>query len=109
MKVKGFEVKGLEVDPETRCQHYHTAKDIIAIKFHCCKTYYSCYECHEAISDHPPSVWKKNEFDEKAILCGSCGSEITINQYLKSNWICPGCRAEFNPGCQNHYHLYFEV
>ncbi|MEI2340752.1 hypothetical protein V8V71_18610, partial [Priestia megaterium] len=39
-------VKGDTVDSETRCMHYRTDKDIIAIKFYCCNTYYPCYQCH---------------------------------------------------------------
>jgi uncharacterized CHY-type Zn-finger protein len=28
---------------------------------------------------------------------------------LKCDSICPRCAGAFNPGCANHYHLYFEV
>lgn len=109
MNIKGKQVTGLAVDKETRCAHYHTERDIIAIKFKCCKTYYSCYECHEALADHPASVWRKEEFDERAILCGVCGYELTIREYLACNAECPHCHASFNPGCARHYPLYFEA
>lgn len=36
-------VKGVALDANTRCRHYGTDKDIIAIKFKCCETFYACY------------------------------------------------------------------
>lgn len=103
-----IKVKGKTIDDQTRCVHYHSPLDIVAIKFKCCGDYYPCYQCHEETTDHKPLVWKKNEWDTGAILCGVCKKELTINQYLSSNDRCPHCRAAFNPKCSNHYHLYFE-
>ncbi|WP_209848018.1 CHY zinc finger protein [Paenibacillus sediminis] len=96
------------IDHHTRCAHYHSEIDIIAIKFKCCDTYYGCYFCHEEAAGHEPIAWSRNEWDTKAVLCGQCGTEMTIHDYLNSNYICPTCHAHFNPGCRNHYHLYFE-
>lgn len=104
-----IEVKGNLVDDHTRCVHYHSEKDIIAIRMKCCNEYYPCIKCHDEAVDHKTTVWPKAEFDEKAILCGMCYSELTINEYLKSNNRCPNCKAAFNPGCSNHYHLYFDM
>ncbi|MBS4179034.1 CHY zinc finger protein [Lederbergia citrea] len=100
-------VYGKTIDNETRCIHYHTEKDIIAIKFQCCGKYYPCYKCHEEGEDHPISLWKLEEFDEPAILCGVCRTEHTINQYMTTDR-CINCKSAFNEGCKNHYHLYFE-
>jgi uncharacterized CHY-type Zn-finger protein len=97
------------VDDETRCIHYHSPLDIIAIKFKCCKEYYPCYSCHEDVTDHLPQIWKKNEFDTRAVLCGKCKQELTIEEYLKSNDQCPFCNEKFNPKCSNHYFFYFEM
>jgi uncharacterized CHY-type Zn-finger protein len=102
-------VKGKTIDDQTRCEHYHSPLDIIAIKFKCCGTYYPCYECHEETSGHPTSVWKKTERSVNAVLCGVCKQELSIEQYFNSNNSCPYCHAAFNPGCSKHYHLYFEV
>ena len=102
-------VRGQLVDDYTRCIHYHSPLDIIAIKFKCCNQYYPCYFCHKEDAGHMHKVWQKNEFDEKAVLCGACGNEMTINEYLASGNSCPHCRAAFNPNCSRHYHLYFEV
>lgn len=102
-------VKGKTVDEQTRCTHYHSLLDVIAIKFKCCDTYYPCFYCHEETAGHKAEVWSKNEFDTKAILCGVCRHEMTINQYQHSNYQCPNCSNSFNPKCSNHNHLYFEV
>jgi uncharacterized CHY-type Zn-finger protein len=104
-----IEVKGKIVDDNTRCIHYHSALDVIAIKFKCCGEYYPCYECHEEDAGHTAEVWKKEEWNYKAILCGICKNEISIQQYLASGDYCPNCNAAFNPGCSKHYHLYFEL
>ncbi|MEQ7049667.1 CHY zinc finger protein [Paenibacillaceae sp. P-4] len=102
-----IQVKGA-IDANTRCCHYHSEVDVIAIKFKCCGTYYGCYYCHEEAEDHEPMVWPIAEWGTKAILCGNCHTELTIHEYLSCNYECPICRTSFNPGCKNHDHLYFE-
>lgn len=102
-------LKGKLIDNQTRCEHYHSEKDIIAIKFKCCNTYYPCFECHQETTHHQPQTWKKEEFETLAILCGNCKTEISINSYLKSEYHCPNCKAAFNSNCSKHYHLYFAV
>lgn len=101
-------VAGVGVDAQTRCSHYASPADVVGIKFACCESYYACYECHEAVADHSSAVWSRADFDEKAVLCGVCRTELTIRQYLDSEFACPACDAAFNPGCRDHYHLYFE-
>lgn len=101
-------VKGKLVDDQTRCAHYHSPLDIIAIKFKCCNEYYPCFYCHEEEAGHEAARWKTAEFDTKAILCGVCKTELTIQQYLSSHSICPACNAAFNSACRNHHHYYFE-
>jgi len=105
----GNELRGVNLDPQTRCEHYHGPTDIIAIKMKCCGVYYACKDCHVALADHPIEVWPEREWDHRAILCGSCGAELTIHQYMQSESRCPGCGAGFNPGCRKHYHFYFQV
>ena len=101
-------VKGFIIDEQTRCKHYHSVLDIIAIKFKCCNEYYPCYYCHLEATDHISMLWRKTEFDEKAILCGACFNELTIVNYKACNYECPVCKTAFNPLCLNHDHLYFE-
>jgi len=104
----GIPVKGKVIDDQTRCSHYHSHLDIIAIKFKCCDTYYPCYSCHQEAADHPAVTWPLHECDTKAILCGACGHELTITEYLSCNNTCTSCHASFNPNCEKHYALYFE-
>jgi uncharacterized CHY-type Zn-finger protein len=107
MKEQTPEVRGIEVDAQTRCAHYHQAIDIVAIKMKCCGEYYACKDCHEAMAGHAIEVWPAEEWDVKAVLCGACGRELGISEYLACNSRCPECGAGFNPGCENHYHYYF--
>ncbi|WP_156291554.1 CHY zinc finger protein [Oceanobacillus salinisoli] len=94
---------------ETRCKHYHQNIDRIAIKFYCCGEYFPCITCHNEYGCGNRQVWPRSKFDEKAILCGACGNELTISEYLESGSTCPACQAGFNPGCRMHYHFYFEM
>ena len=100
-------VHGLDLDPQTRCAHWHSPLDIIALKMACCGTYYACRECHDALADHPAQVWPEDAFDTPAILCGACGTELSIATYLACDNRCPACGSGFNPGCAKHRHLYF--
>jgi uncharacterized CHY-type Zn-finger protein len=103
-----MEVYGKTVDEQTRCVHYRTHKDVIAIKFFCCGSYYPCFRCHEECSDHPARVWPEDQWQECAILCGVCRTELTIAEYRASTR-CRSCEAEFNEACSSHAHLYFAV
>lgn len=99
-------VLGFTVDDQTRCKHYHSDNDVIAIKFYCCNTYYPCYKCHEEAADHPIKVWPPQKFGEKAILCGVCKTEHSIAAY-KDMKSCANCGAKYNDRCSLHHHLYF--
>jgi uncharacterized CHY-type Zn-finger protein len=101
------QVFGNAIDKETRCAHYHNEIDRIAIKFYCCQAYFSCYICHEEKGCGSPAVWPTTKFHEQAVLCGSCGHELSISDYLDCKSTCPACNAAFNPGCSLHKHLYF--
>ena len=103
------DVRGINLDAHTRCQHYHGPTDIVAIKMKCCGVYYACKDCHAALADHRIEIWPEDEWRQKAILCGACGVELTIRQYKESESRCPACRAQFNPKCREHYHLYFQA
>ncbi|MCS4486408.1 CHY zinc finger protein [Staphylococcus americanisciuri] len=102
-------VYGATVDNETRCKHYHTEVDIIAIKFKCCNKYYPCIHCHNEAESHSAEQWPTKTFDnEKAVLCGVCQHEMTIHTYMQVT-SCPHCHSLFNSRCQAHYPYYFEV
>jgi uncharacterized CHY-type Zn-finger protein len=102
-------VHGIGVDSRTGCAHYRSALDIVAIKFACCQTYYSCFYCHEAEAGHRVRIWGRAQLKEKAVLCGACGAELAICQYLHCGAVCPNCGSSFNPRCASHYPLYFET
>jgi uncharacterized CHY-type Zn-finger protein len=107
MQLSRPEVRGVDLDAQTRCAHYRTELDIIAIKMKCCGVYYACKECHDALAGHPIQVWPREEWDLPAVLCGACGDQLSIAQYMASGYSCPGCGASFNPGCRKHYAYYF--
>jgi uncharacterized CHY-type Zn-finger protein len=100
-------VHGVGLDSQSRCAHYNGPLDIVAIKMRCCRLYYACRECHDALADHPADVWPRREWNETAMLCGACGEELTVRQYLDCGDRCPACLAGFNPGCKAHHRLYF--
>jgi uncharacterized CHY-type Zn-finger protein len=102
-------IHGKPIDDATRCLHYHSPLDIIAIKFKCCNAYYPCYECHEETAGHPAQQWKKEDWNEPAVYCGMCKNEMSIKQYMSSGNQCPYCNASFNPNCSRHYDLYVEI
>jgi uncharacterized CHY-type Zn-finger protein len=99
-------IHGKPIDPHTRCIHYGTALDIVAIKFRCCGNYYPCHLCHAECAGHPAALWSLGEYDQKAILCGECSAELAIADYLAVEH-CPSCGSTFNPACALHSHLYF--
>jgi uncharacterized CHY-type Zn-finger protein len=103
------EVRGVDLDGETRCAHWRSATDVIAIKMKCCGVYYACKDCHDALADHAAAVWPRAEWGEHAVLCGVCGCELSVRQYFDCGNVCPSCGAGFIPACRNHYHFYFEA
>ena len=109
IEIGGETVYGDVIDGQTRCVHYNGASDIIAIKFCCCDRWYPCFECHAGSEKHEAQQWPADQFNEKVILCGACGRQLTIAEYLDCNFTCLSCSSQFNPGCANHYDLYFEV
>jgi uncharacterized CHY-type Zn-finger protein len=103
------QVRGVNLDPQTRCAHYHSPADIVAIRMKCCGTYYACKDCHAALADHACELWPERDWDRSAILCVACGNRLTIHQYMRGESRCPTCHAPFNPACRNHYGFYFEM
>ena len=100
------DVFGKTVDEHTRCVHYATELDIIAIRFACCDRYFPCHLCHSETADHPAMQWPPEKFDRPVILCGNCWTELTIETY-KAVDSCPECHAPFNPRCAAHSDYYF--
>lgn len=112
------EVRGLDLDGETRCAHYAGERDVVAIEFACCRAVYPCFRCHDALADHEREVWPQADRDRAAILCGACGGRLSIGTYLEvlageydapGAVDCPHCEGSFNPGCRDHLDRYFDV
>ena len=101
------QVYGLTVDDQTRCVHYATPLDIVALKFGCCERYYPCFHCHDETADHQRQPWPVHRAAEPAVLCGACKAELVTGQYMHADH-CPECGETFNPGCSAHYGIYFE-
>jgi uncharacterized CHY-type Zn-finger protein len=107
IEINGIPVYGLELDQNSRCKHYHGENDVIAIRLKCCDRYYACCKCHEELESHKIIPWPTECFGEKAVLCGRCGHDLTIAEYLNSNYRCPYCSTAFNLRCSLHYPIYF--
>ncbi|MFC7185548.1 CHY zinc finger protein [Halorubrum yunnanense] len=117
-------LRGVGVDPETRCAHWDGPVDVVALRFGCCETYYPCDACHDAAADHEAEPWPRERFGEPAVLCGACGATLSAREYLGGDGearsasgsrtqsgddACPRCGAAFNPGCRQHRDRYFEA
>jgi len=110
VRVVGDErVHGVAVDAATRCAHYGTDRDVVAIRFACCERFYPCHACHDAVADHDAERWPRSSFDAPAILCGACGTVLSVETYLDAEHACPDCGHAFNPGCAAHADRYFDV
>lgn len=95
------------MDAETRCAHYGSELDVVALRFGCCERYYACYQCHAELADHDAEPWSEERRGEPSAMCGVCHALLTASEYMSADG-CPECDAGFNSGCANHYHLYFE-
>lgn len=100
-------ISGIELDAETRCVHYNSPLDVVALKMRCCGRYFACKDCHDALAGHALEPWPREEWGDRAVICGVCSTELTIVQYLESSDRCPSCGAPFNPGCREHHSYYF--
>ena len=107
-EVRGFRVCGVEIGPETRCTHYGSEQDVVALQFACCDAYYPCFRCHDAVADHDVERLPV-ESGEPAVLCGVCGATLTAREFVDGDHACPDCGAAFNPGCADHYDRYFQL
>ena len=43
-----------------------------------------------------------------SVLCGACGQVMGYEAYSAAA-ACPGCGHPFNPGCELHAPLYFQI
>jgi len=100
------DVRGVGLDDDTRCAHYATERDVVAIRFGCCGKYYACFRCHRELADHDAVPWPVDRREEPAVRCGACGASVSAPAYLSTD-TCPECETAFNPNCETHYGRYF--
>lgn len=96
-------IYGEELDECGRCRHYHTERDIAALKCGACGKYYACYHCHDELEDH--TFVPTGEEEKIPVLCGRCRHLLTYDEYESGS--CPYCGGKFNPGCKRHHNIYF--
>lgn len=99
-------IKGINVDYQGRCQHWHSAVDIVANLCAKCKCFYACYECHDVMNLHKFEPMSINN-EERAVMCGVCNYQMTVWSYQHSNYQCPNCHHAFNQRCSLHNNTYF--
>lgn len=99
-------VHGVEVDGHTRCAHYRSEVDVVALRLRCCNLWYPCHLCHAALQEHEIEPWPADAEQMPAVLCGVCTTTLSISTYRRVT-SCPECAAPFNPGCALHHEIYF--
>lgn len=99
-----MKIYGIKIDQQSRCIHYHTKNDIVALMCRQCQKFYACYKCHDELNNHTFRPVYANQVHN--ILCGNCRSLLKYNQY-KLNY-CPYCQHSFNPKCIIHHSIYFK-
>lgn len=101
--------RGRPLDSQSRCVHWHGPTDIVAFRFACCEGWWPCHACHEETAGHTAMRWPAARAGEACVMCGACRREMTSAQYMQSGSMCPACGAGFNPRCEPHWPLYFQL
>ncbi|AIT59956.1 CHY zinc finger protein [Corynebacterium doosanense] len=96
--------QGVDLDPQGRCAHYRSPRDIALNRCGTCGDYFACHRCHDELTDHV--FGRVDKRDPEAVECGICGHRMGYNEYSTAPG-CAGCGHEFNPGCAAHAHLYW--
>lgn len=100
-------IHGRDVDKQGRCVHYHSERDVIANRCATCGGWWACFECHREHTDHPFGRIPV-ESGVPGAKCGACAHEMDYAEYSAAQ-SCPNCAHPFNPGCEIHAPLYFEL
>ncbi|KRL43329.1 CHY zinc finger protein [Lacticaseibacillus manihotivorans] len=96
-------IYGQQLDVASRCRHYHSDLDVVALWCGQCQKFWACYEFHDAMGDHEFVPLPKAQ---ALVLCGACRCMMTYSQYQSG--ACPNCWYPFNPRCELHTDHYFQ-
>lgn len=91
---------------ESRCSHWHSELDVLAIQAPCCQKFYACASCHDACEDHSLEPWPSStSVEHNALLCGVCRHSYSIRAYINGPEPprCQACGVDMNPGCKLHW------
>lgn len=99
-------IQGIEVDEQGRCAHYRGPRDVVGNHCATCGQYWACHACHHELTDHPFGRMPRSA--PASVLCGACGHMMDYPEYSVAV-SCPDCAHPFNPGCEVHAPLYFEL
>lgn len=101
-----MEIAGQDVDQQGRCAHYRGLRDVVANRCATCCAYWACHACHRELADHPFGLMATDA--PASVLCGNCGYTMGYHEYSAAP-CCPNCAHPFNPGCELHAPLYFQL
>ena len=79
----------IETHRESRCKHYHSKLDVLALESSCCNKFYSCVKCHDEMENHAMIPWDSDtSLNRHALLCGVCEKTFSIRTWDMYNYIC---------------------
>lgn len=96
-------IRGVDVDEQGRCVHWHTEHDVVANLCGICGQFWACHGCHEELADHP--FGRVDPDTPGTVLCGVCGHLSSYADYSAAH-VCAGCGHVFNSRCALHRGLY---
>lgn len=101
-----MEIQGVDVDEQGRCVHYRGPRDVVGNRCATCGHYWACHACHQELAGHP--FGRMPVSAPASVLCGACGHTMDYPEYSAAA-SCPDCAHPFNPGCELHAPIYFEL
>ena len=79
-------IEGLELTKHggSRCAHWHSELDVLALQAPCCGKFYACASCHDACEDHALEPWPADTpVSQPALMCGVCRHRYSIETYIR--------------------------
>ena len=78
--------KGLSEHSETRCSHWHSPRDVLALAAPCCGgDFFACAQCHDEVTGHVLQPWPSDTpLATHALLCGK--EDVKVIPYFFMNY-----------------------